>query len=294
MGILMTGVGWGGFLLIPFTTFFVQNSSWRMAYVSLGILFAVVTIPVTIFVIRRRPQDKGLLPDGKTPEEVAAATRARGGMPAQAMVNWTVAAALKTASFWFMTLAFAFYFLGLMTVLIHGIPFFISKGIPPATAGSLLGTVALMGIIGKLSFGFLSDRVSMRYLITLCFLIQAVALGLFVMVNSEAFAWIAVVIYGLSMGGIVAMMALIVVRNFGIMAFGTIFGASQVVTTIAGALSPVVAGMVFDATKSYTPVFLGYIVGAVLGAVCIFLAQPPKTRPAVAPSPALSDASEAS
>lgn len=293
MGILMTGVGLGGFLLIPFTSFIVASSGWRMAYAALGILLAVVVIPLSLFVLRAKPQDKGLLPDGKTAEELAAVAAAGVRPPTHSMVNWTVAAALKTASFWFMTLAFTFWTLGQMVVLVHGIPFFISKGIPPQTAGSLLGTVALMGIGGKLFFGFLSDRIPLRYLITLCFLIQVLALGLFIMVNSEAFGWIAVVTYGLSMGGIVAMMPLVVGRNFGLLAFGTIFGASQLVTTIAGSLSPVVAGMVFDATKSYTPAFLGYLVAYALGTICIFFAQPPKVSPAAAPTPALSDTSEA-
>ncbi len=293
MGIVVSGVGWGGFILIPFTTFIVTSYGWRTAYASLGILLFVVVIPLSLLVLRAKPQDKGLLPDGKTQEQLAAATIGVSRPPLQSMVNWTVADALKTSSFWLMTLAFSFYFLGLMTVLTHGIPFFISKGIPPAMAASLLGTVALMGIIGKLSFGFLADRVPMRYLITTCFMIQALALGLFVMVNSVAFGWAAVVVYGLSMGGIIAMMPLVVGRNFGVLAFGTIFGASQVVTTIAGAMSPLIAGMIFDATGDYTPAFLGYIVGAALGGICIFFAQPPKRSPATAPAAAFTDASEA-
>lgn len=293
MGIIMTGIGLGGFLLIPFASYVVAGYGWRMAYASLGALLAVVAIPLSLLVLRARPQDKGLLPDGKTSPELAGGSAAGAAPYSQAAFDWSLSQALKTASFWLMTLAFTLYFFGLMVVLIHGIPFFISKGISPQTAGALLGTVAITGVVGKVFFGFLADRLSLRYLTTFCFIIQALALGLFVMIDSMAFAWAAVLTYGLSMGGIVAMMPLVVGRNFGLLAFGSIFGASQLVTAIAGSISPIAAGMVFDATGSYTLAFLGNIVGVALGTICIFLARPPQASPTAAPSPALSDSSEA-
>jgi sugar phosphate permease len=73
MAIYSAGTGFGG-LLLPLVVILIEATSWRTGLVVIGIGFWVVGIPVAL-VLKRRPEDHGLLPDGDTPDprSVAAA-----------------------------------------------------------------------------------------------------------------------------------------------------------------------------------------------------------------------------
>ncbi len=61
-----TGSVAGGLILVQVTEYIAANTGWQQAYLVLGIIAAVVSIPVTLFIVRGTPQEKGLLPMGAT------------------------------------------------------------------------------------------------------------------------------------------------------------------------------------------------------------------------------------
>ena len=56
--------GFASVIYIPLITWLVRTHGWRAAMVILAITLAIATIPLHALVLRRRPQDLGLLPDG--------------------------------------------------------------------------------------------------------------------------------------------------------------------------------------------------------------------------------------
>ncbi len=79
---------------------------------------------------------------------------------------------------------------------------------------------------------------------------------------------------GLGMGGVVTLWTLIAAETFGVRNLGTIIGAVGFVPTFALAGGPVVAGYIYDTTKSYTAAFSLFLVAALLGAVIVAFAKP--------------------
>ena len=72
IGIALTGSGLGG-LFIPFLGLLIVNYGWRKTAIVAGIAVWVLALPLAM-VMRTRPEDYGMLPDGERPSERQTAT----------------------------------------------------------------------------------------------------------------------------------------------------------------------------------------------------------------------------
>jgi MFS family permease len=75
IGLAFAGVGIGSVTLLPWVQHMIEQTGWRTACTAMGILILVVLAPIN-FLLRRRPEDIGLLPDGDAaPSATSAAPR---------------------------------------------------------------------------------------------------------------------------------------------------------------------------------------------------------------------------
>jgi MFS family permease len=91
------------------------------------------------------------------------------------------------------------------------------------------------------------------------------------------------VIYSLAYGGLASLQEPIRADYFGTKAFATIQGVSRSITTAGTFLGPVVAGLFYDFTKSYSVAFTIFAIVSLLSTLLMFLARPPvqeSTKPA--------------
>ena len=127
----------------------------------------VVLVPLNLL-LRKRPQDIGLLPDGDAaPRSVGGAARPSNVVDAAwAAVDWTLGRAMRTARFWWIALG---YFCGLFAwyaVQVHQTKYLIEIGFSPIVAAWALGLVSLVGIPGQIALGHLSDRIGREWVWT--------------------------------------------------------------------------------------------------------------------------------
>ena len=280
IGVAMAGVALGAIALAPLTNFIIETASWRVSYVVLGVLTLVCVVPPAMLVMRTRPQDMGLLPDGEQP--VAAAVESATG-PAEVSAGepeWTTSTALRTLPYWLTLVAFLFVGMAIAGVLQHEKKFLEDVGIAAATASLALGFTGGIGGVGKVTFGYLADRISPKRTALICFALQIVGMILLLNTESAVMMWVFVGVFGFAMGGNIALQPLIIGDFFGLSSFGTIFGSIVLAGAVGSALGPVLAGAIYDATDSYTLAFTIFIVGyAVALAALIFARRPePKTR----------------
>ncbi len=164
IGIAFSGVGLGSIILMPWMQIVIAGDGWRQACLWYALLAAVVLFPLNLL-LRKRPQDIGLLPDG---EATAGATGHVARLsnivdPAWAATEWTLARALRTARFWWISLG---YFCGLYAwyaVQVHQTKYLTEIGIAPTEAAWALGLVALVGVPGQIVFGHASDRIGREW-----------------------------------------------------------------------------------------------------------------------------------
>jgi MFS family permease len=282
MSVAFSGVGVGSIILLPWLQTLIGRSGWRSACWAMGILVLVLLAPLNLL-LKKRPEDMGLEPDGdRSSPTAAAASRAANVVDAAwAAVDWTLGRAIRTARFWWITLG---YFCGLFAwyaVQVHQTKYLVEVGFSPTYAAWALGFVSLIAIPGQIALGHLSDRIGREWVWTagsLGFVICYLALLGLRHAPTPALLYLMVVSQGLLGYGLTSVVGAIPAEIFEGRHYGTIFGTLMLAAIAGGAAGPWVTGALYDATGSYTLAFWIAIGCSVLSAVAIWLAAPRKVR----------------
>lgn len=271
LGITISGFGLGGLFMLPLASQLIAALGWQMAFHILGLIIVVVLVPLSIFVIRERPEEMGLLPDGKSADEQVEKTSIED---AQAGTSWTLSRALRTKTFWLIVGGFTLAYFATAAVIAHAIPCFQDMGVSPQLAATMLATVTGISILSRVSAGYIADRVSVRHVTIFAFLLQLLALVILLEASSTSMLWAFVVVFGLAMGAMFAMEPLVVSRYFGLASFGAIYGGLWALQAAGWAGGVPLAGYIFDVTRSYDLAFIIFIATTLLAMVLIFLVKP--------------------
>jgi MFS family permease len=281
MSLAFSGVGVGSIILLPWLQTLIGRSGWRAACWAMAVLVLVLLVPLNLL-LKRRPEDIGLEPDGDaSSREATAAQSANIVDPVWAAVDWTLGRAARTSRFWWLA---AGYFGGLFAwyaVQVHQTKYLIEIGWSPTYAAWALGFVSLVAIPGQIALGHLSDRVGREWVWTvgsLGFAICYLALILMRESPTPALLWLMVVSQGALGYGLTSVVGAIPAEIFQGRHYGGIFGTLMLSAIAGGAAGPWVTGALYDATGSYTPAFWIAIGCSVVSAVAIWLAAPRKVR----------------
>ena len=263
-GVLAAGLGAGGFL-VPVVTMMIDTYGWRPFLVVLSVSILAIGIPLS-FVFRNRPEDYGLLPDGKPQDGLDDSPR-----PQTQDVSMGVKEALKTRAFWSIGIAFMLQTAGGSAVLLHIMPYLASLGIERSTASMVVMFISIVSIPSRFVFGWLTDIFRKNYVIAASMVLTSVGLFLFSIIDGSSFGSIArfVIVYGFVVGGQVSLMPPIIREYFGTKRFGTIFGLGSTFITIGVVTTPPLAGWVFDTRGVYDPIWLILSGVCMLGAILI-------------------------
>jgi MFS family permease len=284
LALLAVGAGFGGLVCAPAAAFLIERFGWRAAFVVLGVVTWIVVIPLA-FVVKNSPAQMGLAPDGDPLPEPnrradGSTSEADGGEAgASTEEEYTLKQALKSSAFWLLALAFFFFGMAHSTVTVHTVPALTDAGIPETTAAFSFGLLTLVSVIGRLSFGYLGDHMSKRYLFMIAYALTG--LGLLVLMNATTMSavYLFIFLFGVGFGATVPLMPAILADYFGVMAFGKIQGFMNPLMMSASAVGPVFAGSVFDATGSYRIAFLVTGLLSFGSVIAVFFARKARAQP---------------
>ena len=141
--------------------------------------------------------------------------------------------------------------------------------------------MSVVAIPGQIGLGALSDRVGREWVWSAgCFGFAACYAALIALEHapSPALLWLMVVSQGFLGYALTSVMGPIVAEIFEGPHYGSIFGTITVALIGGGAAGPWVAGVVHDATGSYSLAFLLAIGCCVVSAMAVWIASPRKVR----------------
>src|ERR1700704_5284270 len=244
MGLAFAGVGIGSMTLLPWVQLMIEQTGWRTACTAMGILVLVVLAPINLL-LRKRPEDLGLEPDGDAAPSASTKPVSNIVDPVWAGTDWTLRRALRTARFWWISLG---YFCGLYVwyaVQVHQTKYLLDIGFSPTVGVWALGVVSLLGIPGQIWLGHLSDRVGREWIwavsclgFAICF---AALIGL-AYAPTLALLYVMVAAQGALGYGVTSIMGAVVVEIFEGKNYGSIFGTVMLAAIIGGAAGPWVTG----------------------------------------------------
>jgi len=185
---------------------------------------------------------------------------------------------MRTRAFWLIAAAFTATGLAVFIPLVHLVPFARDLGYDARTGAWLVSALGAGAVGGRLVMGALSDRTGRRPAIVGAMALQAGAFVAFASVQGLGALLATAVAFGFSYGTISALFAAIVGDLFGPEQAGSLVGFLFAVAGTLAAWGPLVAGLVYDTTGSYGPVFHFAAAANVLAAVLVSLARGPATR----------------
>jgi sugar phosphate permease len=261
-GLLAAGTGASGFL-VPVVTILIDTYGWRTYLVIVAVTILVIGLPLS-FVFHNRPEDYGLLPDGKLENSLDDSHRLQ---TQDGSVG--VREALKTRAFWYISIAFMLLIAGPSAALLHIMPYLTSLGIERSTASMIIMAVYIINIPARLAFGWLSDIFRKKYIISASMFLTSIGLFLFSIIDGSSLGLIIgfVIVYGIGYGQLISLMPPTIREHFGTKNFGTIFGLISILVTIGAVVTPPLTGWVFDIRGVYDPVWLIFSGTCMLGAV---------------------------
>lgn len=254
--VLTTVAGFASTIFLPLAGWLTERYGWREALAVLAVILAVLTIPAHALVLRRRPEDLGVLPDGERGLADAPPAEPEGVLPARAR---------RDPAYWWLTGAFFLGTAAAVAIGIYLIPVLLERGDSLARATLITGLIGAAQAGGRVVITALDRRVAEPVLAVAVFALQSAALFLMLIPAGLALILFAVVLLGMGRGGITLMRATLVADRYGRAHFAAVSGIPAAAQMAARAVAPVGAGLLVSWRGGYAPM-LAVLAGIALTA----------------------------
>ena len=279
LGIAVTGLSLAGVLTPTLLTPVVDDYGWRAGWRLLAVATALLMISAAL-VMRRQPEDHGLLPDGRAPEDPASGDEAE-----QARLDYdtslTRRQAIRSSSLWLLIAAFGLGGLSFTALGAQTIPFLTDSGFSRTTAAGMLSLFALPGLLTRAFWGVLAERIQPRLLAAAAFLATAAAMTIIIPAarsGSTPLVALGFLTFGCGIAGFVPIQEVIWASFFGRRYLGGVRGVAMPFQLVFSAAGPFVVSLYFDAFASYDGVFAALGVCSLLATALVLAAPMPRAR----------------
>ncbi len=278
IGIISAGVGIGILLYVPAIQQLITLIGWRKAYLVMACFIPLVIISAAVVFLKRPPPigpaSAGMIPGAveKDPLTVDQEWTSRA---------WTVRGAATTKQFWYLCLLMFFANLAVQAVLAHQVAFFVDQGLSIRFAAYVVGMIGVISIAAKILWATLSDRIGREATYTVgmgCAICGILFLILFAHSPSPYLPYFYALSFGVGYAATASLPPLIIADLFSGKSFGTILGTFWIPNGLGAACGVWLAGLLYDRSKSYVPVFIIMIVCILFACLSIWKAGPRKIR----------------
>jgi predicted MFS family arabinose efflux permease len=232
VSLALNGASASGFTIAPLLVRLSQSIGLRRAVVEAVLVGWVVVIPIILWCARPRPG----VAVAMTTRPVPVRTRR------ETLRDW---------HFWSVALPFALAIAAQVGFIVHMVAFLLPL-LGAGGTGVAVMSSSLAAMAGRLALGAVIDRLPRRATTAVSFASQALGLGLLLAFpHSAAAIYAGIVLFGLSVGNVITLPAVIVHAEFNAASFGLIIGLSGAISQFALAFGPGVFGLLHDATGGY-------------------------------------------
>ncbi len=257
LGIAATGVSLSGVVMPYISAEIISTYGWRNGFMVYGFFTFFVVLPLVLRLVISKPEEVGLRPDGALVLDSTGSQPGQEGegnsAPAEPRIS--MRDVIRERNFWAIVLTFALMFCCMSTTLTHMVPRLTDLGHDLSLASLVMSLCAGLGVLGKLSFGWLGDKLPVRRIMLLIIVVQFI--GQYMMYANVELLWFALgaALFGYGVGGVVPMHGTVIGKTFGRERFGAVLGAMRPAMFPIQILGVPFAGWVYDTTGSYAQAF---------------------------------------
>ena len=295
MGISMSVMTGGALLVVPAIAWAIEVDQdtgaavlgWRTtALVIAGVILAgAILLPI---LIRNRPHDMGLLPDGDSADEAPAVRRAPTPEEADASLppepELTVRQALRTQAFWCIAFGHGFASMIILAIMSHLGIMMTELDYSLLQVGFIVSLYNFVALPFQFAGGYIGDRIPTNVALFLFTALQGIGVVLITIDTSIYMFYLFAILFGIGFGGRTPLTTAIRGEYFGRASFGKILGISTVPMNILLLIASPMAGFMRDQLGDYQWAFLTLAILNGIGAVLFLIARKPRL-PALQPTP---------
>ena len=288
LAISNTGSSISNVVMIPVAVYVIAEHGWREMFWIFAILTWIVVLAPSTILIRRRPEDMGLRPDGEQPDAPqdppptallpGQEPTAQQGASRQATPEplWTRKEALRAPAFWLIAGCFAISSLAFQGINISLAPYVQDLGYEEALVAAALTTRAVVMAVTLPAVGLVAERASIGPRPRAAVRLAERGLRPVSLRDEVYFLFPALIVYGMGITSLGVTQEVLWANSFGRLSLGSIRSMGFVVTFGFGATGPIIMNLIHDHLGSYRPAFLIFLVFFVVSAVLILFLRPPQ------------------
>lgn len=265
ISLAIAGFCLGLFILIPLTSYFVEQVGWRPAFLAVGIVLFVVNAIVALLIIKGDPKDFGLLPLGA--EENGAKT-VKAFNPAH---DLSMGNALRTSGFWYMLAVMTVCGVGCTYITMYFINVAVDYNIEMQSASNILGLTGIYSIAGMLVAGPLADKMGGRWPLAIAMFLRVIGFAAILYAQTLFTFNILSLMMGLTLMATLPISNTVAANMFGTSHIGFITGIFTTGHHGGGAILAILVGLIFNATGNYSMVFIIILIICAVGVVAAML-----------------------
>jgi MFS family permease len=271
LGLTMTGNNFGGLALTPIIGAVLVVYSWQIAYYVMAGMFLAVWLYTLAFVDENVPLETDRTDESATNEKRILTPRRKPRLTGVALSD-----AFRMRNFYLLAVLMPIGSLAFVVLLPHLINNFTHTGVSLSVASGAVSLLAAFGMISKVAFGALGEKITNRLALMVSFSITIIGIVLMINPGSGPLVWISAAIFGLGMGSFGPLFTMLVQDNFGLRNFGAISGVLNLPSIPTLAVGPIIGGLTYDLTNTYSPVFISVAVVIAVGVLLLTLMRPPR------------------
>jgi len=263
------GASVGGMASAPLLLLGIREIGFGLTTSIAGALALAILLLLAILVLRHRPQDMGLFPDGEPPVIARSA---------KASPQWTSRSALRTSALRSVMLAFGLGMMVQIGFLTHQV-MLLANSLDTVEVSVIVAATAVAALLGRLLLARFADQIDARVTAAVVLLLAACAYSAMGLFPVPAVLACGSVVFGVTVGNVTTLSPIIVRREFGAASFGTVFGVASCGIQIVTAAGPSFYGLLRDTFGSYSvALFLAAALDIFAAAVIFLSARTVPTR----------------
>ena len=276
--VAVSGNAVGQLVIITVLASLLGSLGWRTSYAVLGAANLVIVVPLVLAAARSHPPAQCCGPASGL--ETAGGADTGGSAPAPSAPAAPLRRILASRELWLLIVIYGVCGFQDFFVATHVVAFAIDQGMGRLLAGNILALMGILGLIGVLTSGFLSDAFGVTRPVMLCFMVRLPIFAFILFVQETPAIAAFALAYGFTFL-ITAPLTVVFAGNlFGPSRLGTVSGVINAVHQVAGGLGAFVGAVIFDRSESYDGAFALMVALAAVAIAATLSLQRGKLRPA--------------
>lgn len=289
IGIIFLFGALGGILFTMLASLAVDSYGLKATWITIGLIVLAVSVAPSLFLVAEQPEDIGLIPDGAPTSPDGAPTSGEVSGGAQGLIessgtpqeldnyddSWSLRDAIDARTFWLLVfMGFAAFFVH-TSIGVHMGAYFRDIGLNATSAALAVSLSWTVSAAGSVAWGWITDRVDVRYAYSGMFLVQAGSTLYLIFVGESTGVFLAAALFGVVSAGAHVVPAVMYANYFGRTSLGKIRGLGETGVLAGQATGPVIAGVLFDLQGGYTSIFTVFVLLALACSLLVLKARAP-------------------